>query len=120
MTSPALRGHVGLGDREAATVSPTATASLAAPATARAASPVDEAVMTVIGTRCALCHAAEPLWPGLATPPKGVLLDTPEHVARYAPAIRIQAVLTHAMPPNNITDMQPEERDTLARWLAAR
>ncbi len=76
--------------------------------------------MNVIGTRCSMCHASEPLWPGLAAAPKGVLLDTPEHVARFAPAIRIQAVLTHAMPPNNITDMQPEERDELARWLAAR
>jgi len=26
-------------------------------------------------------------------------------------------VLTHAMPPNNFTQMTVEERDTLARWL---
>lgn len=80
----------------------------------------DPAVMGVIGTRCAMCHAPEPLWPDLAGPPKGVLLDTPEHVARFAPAILIQAVLTHAMPPGNVTDMQPEERDELARRLAPR
>ena len=47
-----------------------------------------------------------------------MLLDTPENMARFAPAIRVQSVLTHAMPPNNITDMQPEERQELARWLA--
>ena len=35
-----------------------------------------------------------------------------------APAIRIQAVMTHAMPPNNITEITEAERATLARWLA--
>ena len=49
--------------------------------------------------------------------PKGVLLDTPERIARFAPAIRMQAVLTHAMPPNNFTQMTDEERAVLARWL---
>ena len=54
-------------------------------------------------------------WIGEA--PKAVLLDTPEHIARFAPAIRLQAVLTHAMPPNNFSGMTDEERATLARWL---
>lgn len=47
-----------------------------------------------------------------------MLLDAPENVARSAPAIRVQAVLTHAMPSNNITVEQPEERQELGRWLA--
>jgi uncharacterized membrane protein len=46
-----------------------------------------------------------------------VLLDTPEHIARFASAIRQQAVLTHAMPPNNFSQMTDDERKTLARWL---
>ena len=54
-----------------------------------------------------MCHAAEPVWEGIGEAPKGVLLDTPEHIARFAPAIRMQAVLTHAMPPNNLTEMTP-------------
>ena len=49
--------------------------------------------------------------------PKGVLLDTPEHIADFAPAIRAQAVITNAMPPNNITEMTADERAVLARWL---
>ena len=49
--------------------------------------------------------------------PKGVLLDTPEHIARFAPGIRMQAVLTHAMPPNNLTEITGPERAILARWL---
>ena len=47
------------------------------------------------------------------------MLDTPEHIARFAPAIRMQAVMTHAMPPNNLTEMTASERAVLARWLAA-
>ena len=46
-----------------------------------------------------------------------MLLDTPEHIARFAPAIRQQAVLTHAMPPNNFSGMTDDERAVLARWL---
>ncbi len=46
-----------------------------------------------------------------------MLLDTPEHIARFAPAIGEFAVLTHAMPPNNFSQMTEDERKVLARWL---
>jgi len=72
----------------------------------------------VVTTRCSMCHAPEPVWEGVGEAPKGVWLDTPEHIARFAPAIRMQAVLTHAMPPNNLTEITQAERDVLARWLA--
>jgi uncharacterized membrane protein len=65
-----------------------------------------------------MCHAPEPVFEGIGEAPKGVLLDTPEHIAAYAPAIRVEAVMTHAMPPNNITDMTLQERAILAKWLA--
>ena len=39
-------------------------------------------------------------------------------IAAQARAIRAQAVLTHAMPPNNLSGITPEERQVLARWLA--
>ena len=71
----------------------------------------------VVQTRCSMCHAPEPVWEGIGEAPKGVLLDTPEHIAAFAPAIRMQAVLTHAMPPNNLTEMTDKERATLAHWL---
>jgi uncharacterized membrane protein len=58
------------------------------------------------------------VWDGIGEAPKGVLLDTPEHIAAFGPAIRMQAVLTHAMPPNNLTEMTAEERGVLAHWLA--
>ena len=75
-------------------------------------------VVEVVTTRCAMCHAREPVWEGIGEAPKGVLLDTPEHIARFAPAIRMQAVDTHAMPPNNLTEITASERAVLARWLA--
>ena len=73
-------------------------------------------VVDVVMTRCMMCHAAAPM-EDIGEAPKGVLLDTPEHIARFAGAIRMQAVLTHAMPPNNFTQMTDEERSLLARWL---
>jgi uncharacterized membrane protein len=79
----------------------------------------DEAVLAV-QSRCSMCHAAEPVWDGIAIAPKAVRLDTPDEIARHADAIRIQSVLTHAMPPNNITEMTLDERRAVAAWLAHR
>ncbi|RJF94697.1 cysteine desulfurase [Oleomonas cavernae] len=72
----------------------------------------------IVSTRCSMCHAREPVWDGIITPPKGVLLDTPEHVAAHAEEIYVISVWTHAMPPSNITEMTIEERRRLARWIA--
>ena len=77
-------------------------------------------VSDVIMSRCSMCHAAEPVWAGLASPPKGILLDSPEQIARNAPLIMEQAVMTHAMPPNNITEITKDERHLLAMWLTRR
>ena len=61
----------------------------------------------------------QPVWPNVVAPPKGVLLDTPDHILVRAPLIDLNAVRSHAMPPGNVTDMTPDERATLAAWLAA-
>jgi uncharacterized membrane protein len=73
-------------------------------------------VVEIVTNRCSMCHSAAPM-EDIGEAPKGVLLDTPEHIARFASAIRMQAVLTHAMPPNNFTQMTDEERAVLAHWL---
>ena len=73
----------------------------------------------VIG-RCAMCHAREPVWAGIALPPRGIVLETPEQIARAMGAVRFHAALTAAMPPNNITEMTPEERRVLAAWAGNR
>ena len=89
-------------------------------AAARAPEPVAFAeVENIVLSRCSMCHAAEPFWEGIVAPPKGVRLDTPEMIRKHAREIRLQATLTHAMPPGNITEISPEERQILAAWIAA-
>ena len=67
-------------------------------------------VEEIMLSRCSMCHAAEPVWEGIALPPKGVVLETPEQIRRQARAIDLQAVRTRAMPPGNITFMEEERR----------
>ena len=76
-------------------------------------------VSNIVMSRCAMCHAAEPVWAGIVTAPKGVLLDTDEHIRQHAPLIAIVAVRSNAMPPGNITEMTGDERLALASWLAS-
>ena len=76
-------------------------------------------VESVILSRCSMCHADEPLWEGIGSPPKGVVLETQEQIRRQAANIYLQAVHTRAMPPGNITDIPDEERRILAAWIAA-
>jgi uncharacterized membrane protein len=73
----------------------------------------------VVLSRCSMCHMEGPVWPGVHGPPKGVLLDGPENIRRHAYLIEINAVRSDAMPPGNITEMTPQERQILAAWLAA-
>ncbi len=107
-SAPGGREVLGLAPVESATVQ-----------LASAATPPKDAVDVILG-RCSMCHAAEPVWDGIRIAPKGVMLDTPERIARHAESIRMQAVLTHAMPPNNLTEITGEERRVLAAWLKAK
>ena len=101
--SPGMRGLMGLAELPTEKASPD-----------QAKAPAE--VVDIVQLRCMMCHAPEPM-EEIGEAPKGVLLDTPEHIARFAPAIRQQAVLTHAMPPNNFSGMTDDERAALARWL---
>lgn len=74
-----------------------------------------EVADTVLG-RCSMCHAAAPLWEGIAAPPKGVMLETPDEVAAHARDIYLQAGRSHAMPPGNVSLMEPAERAAIVRW----
>ncbi len=87
---------------------------------AAAAGPVSVAeVQAVFERRCAQCHAAQPTDPLFTTPPKGVVFDTPASIKAYAEQIQLQVVEARAMPLGNRTGMTDEERDLVARWLAA-
>ena len=89
----------------------------AAPAKASSLDAPPAAVLEVVATRCAMCHAGEPAWDGIGVAPHGVKLDTPQGIARHAGEIEVQAVLSHAMPPNNVSAMTQAERGVLAAWL---
>ncbi|WP_114377052.1 urate hydroxylase PuuD [Elioraea thermophila] len=81
--------------------------------------PVPAEVADIMLTRCSMCHMPQPVWAGIAAAPKGVLLDTDAAIARQAEAIRLHAVLTRSMPPNNLTGMTDDERRVLAAWLSS-
>ncbi|MCC6306660.1 MAG: urate hydroxylase PuuD [Rhodobacteraceae bacterium] len=90
-----------------------------APAAARlAAAPGFAAVEEIVATRCVMCHAAEPLWPGLLWAPKGVRLDSAGAIATHARDIYLQAGESHAMPPAGLW-LEPGERAVIAAWFRA-
>jgi len=75
----------------------------------------DEVTDIVLG-RCSMCHAAEPGWEGMHWPPKGVRLEEPAQIAAAARLIYLQAGLSEAMPPANVSWMEPEERAAIVAW----
>ncbi|HTQ82736.1 MAG TPA: urate hydroxylase PuuD [Pseudolabrys sp.] len=93
---------------------PSGTKTGALPATPKFAD-----VQDIIMSRCSMCHTTEPVWTGIAAAPKGVLLDDPAQIKLHARMIAINAVRSHAMPPGNVTEITPDERQVLAAWIAA-
>ena len=77
-----------------------------------------EASSAVIG-RCSMCHTAEPSWPGVPRAPKGVMLDSDAAIAAHAREIYLQAGRSHAMPPGNVTEIEPQERRAIVDWYRA-
>lgn len=82
-----------------------------------ASAPGFEDVVGIVQGRCSMCHAAEPGWEGLYWPPKGVVLETPAQIAHEARRIYLQAGVSHAMPPGNLSYMEPQERAAIVEWF---
>ncbi len=78
-----------------------------------------ETVQNIVTGRCSMCHAAEPVWDGMHWPPKGVRLETEHQIAMAARQIYLQAGVTHAMPPANLSYMQEKERAQIVAWYRA-
>jgi uncharacterized membrane protein len=78
-----------------------------------------DAVRETVTNRCSMCHAVEPVWEGLVVPPKGVVLESDQAIARYAREIYLQAGRSHAMPPANLTAMESQERQAIVDWYQA-
>ena len=75
-----------------------------------------EDVASVIPGRCSMCHAREPFYDGIRNAPKGILLETDHDIARAATQIFLQAGVTHAMPPANVSYMEDDERRMIVEW----
>jgi uncharacterized membrane protein len=78
-----------------------------------------EQVTDIVLGRCSMCHAAEPGWDGILWAPKGVRLETPAQIAAEAHRIYLHAGVSQAMPPANLTWMEPEERAAIVAWYRA-
>jgi uncharacterized membrane protein len=63
-----------------------------------------------------MCHAAEPFYERVYWAPKGVMLETDQQIFSQAKTIIMQSALSHAMPPANVSYMEPEERKMLLNW----
>ena len=78
----------------------------------------DEVQDIVLG-RCSMCHTREPGYEGITHAPRNLLLETTPEIANSARQIYIQAGVTNAMPPANVSYMEPEERAAIVRWYRA-
>tara|TARA_B110000008_G_scaffold5721_1_gene5599 strand:- start:4883 stop:6130 length:1248 start_codon:yes stop_codon:yes gene_type:complete len=76
-------------------------------------------ISDIIISRCSMCHAREPVWDGMINAPKGVFLETDHDIVRGAKEIYIQAGVSHAMPPANITNLANEDRIKIVKWFRA-
>ena len=76
-----------------------------------------EEVRDIVLGRCSMCHASEPFYERVLWPPKGVVLETDHQIVSQAKAIIMQSALSHAMPPANVSYMEPDERKILLSWF---
>lgn len=80
-------------------------------------------VRDLIESRCSMCHAAEPAWQGMISPPKGVVLENDRQIALHAKDIYLQAARSNAMPPRGVMaygiELSGNERAQLAHWYEA-
>jgi len=75
----------------------------------------EDVYWSVVG-HCSMCHAADPVWPGLYWAPKAIVLETEAQVARAAREIYLQSGRSHAMPPSGAVMMDNENRALIADW----
>lgn len=76
-------------------------------------------VSDIVLGRCSMCHAREPSWDGIHRAPKGILLETQGEIAVNAQAIYVHAGVTDAMPPANVSWLEPDERAAIVAWFKA-
>ena len=75
-----------------------------------------EEVQNIVLGRCSMCHARETFYDGIRMAPKGVHLETTSDIVAHARDIYLQAGVTRAMPPANVTYIEPAERQAIVNW----
>jgi uncharacterized membrane protein len=75
-------------------------------------------VQSIVAERCVGCHATTPRFQGMATAPKGVVLEEAAQLRMHAARIREQ-LASRAMPPGNLTGLTDAERAELIAWIDA-
>jgi uncharacterized membrane protein len=78
-----------------------------------------DAAHDIVLGRCSMCHARDPVWDGIRWAPGGVLLETRADIAKNAREIYLQAGISHAMPPANITELPSADRRMIVSWYKA-
>jgi len=76
-------------------------------------------VYDIVLGRCSMCHAQEPSYDGILWAPKGVMLETDAEITKHARDIFLQAGITHAMPPANVSFIEDAERKKIENWYRA-
>ena len=77
------------------------------------------AVVDLVTTQCAMCHAQEPAYDGLKRAPKNLHLETAEQIHAAAREIYLQAGVSSAMPPGSFAVISPQERRLIVEWYRA-
>jgi uncharacterized membrane protein len=81
-----------------------------------ARSPLFDQVSDTVQGRCAMCHGVAPDWEGIRRAPKGVNLETAQQIAARAREIYLNAGVSRAMPPANVSFMEKQERALIRQW----
>ena len=79
----------------------------------------DADALAIIQTRCVMCHAATPNYPGFYAAPKGIALETPEQLKQHAVLVA-STIASKYMPLANLSKMTDEERAKIAFWAAGK
>ena len=84
--------------------------------------PAASAVASVLQTHCTPCHATAPAFPGYASAPAGLVLESPDSLLTGANGMtkaRLATALeTGYMPLGNLTGMPDSDRRLLLAWIS--
>ena len=73
----------------------------------------------IIVSKCAMCHAREPLWENMANAPKLIRVETKKDIVDNIDNIYSQSVLSFAMPPGNLSFIEDHERAEIQKLYIA-